>query len=360
MIPATSSNSDLGQGTKNPIVHLFPHSTFVLSFIENNNKYFNKDDHCYIVYGKAFASIKEMSDEDNIVRIKEFADLDASTMQKIKDSKKIIVHSFFSNDLMLFLLFHRLYKKSYILLWGAEFYTLRSSLTGFMGIYSRFRKWCMRKAKVFITLIPEDYEYVEKYICSKKNLVASYYGEDVAYKPKKKKHEGLRVLVGNSATSTNRHHEALSWLQHFTSNDIQVFAPLSYGDKGYGEEVAEYGKLLFGEKFFPLLDYMEANEYHHLLSTIDVAIFNNDRQQAMGNINYLLQIGTKVFLRTDTSMWNHFSLSCKCQVFDVEGIQNQTFQDFGSYQEAARKQNNEAINARFQALPQRWQNVYDD
>ena len=49
------------------------------------------------------------------------------------------------------------------------------------------------------------------------------------------------------------------------------------------------------------------NKKHANKDSIEIAIFNNDRQQAMGNITALLGMKSKVFIRDDTSMWSNFS-----------------------------------------------------
>lgn len=49
---------------------------------------------------------------------------------------------------------------------------------------------------------------------------------------------------------------------------------------------------------------MNPEEYCSFLSEMDVAVFNNNRQQGMANIALLANLGTKVFIRNDTSMWD--------------------------------------------------------
>ena len=49
-------------------------------------------------------------------------------------------------------------------------------------------------------------------------------------------------------------------------------------NKEYGQKVIEYGKRLFKEKFKPILNYMSAEEYSKLLNSVQVAVFNHNRQ----------------------------------------------------------------------------------
>jgi hypothetical protein len=49
---------------------------------------------------------------------------------------------------------------------------------------------------------------------------------------------------------------------------------------------------------------MTLDEYLKFLKSIDIAIFNHERQQAMGNTINLLGMGKKVFMRTGLSHYD--------------------------------------------------------
>lgn len=68
-----------------------------------------------------------------------------------------------------------------------------------------------------------------------------------------------------------------------------------------------------------MTDFMAFDEYLDFLSNIDVAIFNHERQQAMGNKITLLGLGKKVYMRSDITPWSTFSEK-GIQVFDIENI----------------------------------------
>ena len=48
---------------------------------------------------------------------------------------------------------------------------------------------------------------------------------------------------------------------------------------------------------------MPFERYIELLSDIDIAVFNHNRQQGLGNTTTLLGLGKKVYLRSDTTTW---------------------------------------------------------
>lgn len=66
---------------------------------------------------------------------------------------------------------------------------------------------------------------------------------------------------------------------------------------------------------------MDYEKYVELLSTCNVGIYYNDRQQGMGNINTLLRLGKKVYLRKGTSMWNNYKKN-NFILFDVDELNN--------------------------------------
>lgn len=84
----------------------------------------------------------------------------------------------------------------------------------------------------------------------------------------------------------------------------------------YKDKVVNEGKRIFDDKFNPLLDFMDLQEYLEILNKIDIAIFNHKRQQAVGNITSLLGFGKKVYIRSDITTWE-FCKVHELKVFDA-------------------------------------------
>ena len=85
---------------------------------------------------------------------------------------------------------------------------------------------------------------------------------------------------------------------------------MSYsGKKGYVDHVLQSGRLLLGENFSPLLDFMPLDEYNRLQSDVSVALFGNWRQEAIGNIIVALYLGAKVFLSHVNPVYEWHSLT---------------------------------------------------
>ena len=144
------------------------------------------------------------------------------------------------------------------------------------------------------------------------NLYKEYY-----IKPKE--HSTINIQLGNSADPTNNHIDVLKQLTKYKEENIQIFAPISYGNKEYAKEVILYGNDIFGDKFIPLTDFMPFEKYLEFLGTIDIAIFAHKRQQAMGNIISLLGMGKKVYMRSDITPWQLFD-RIDVKVFDLNDI----------------------------------------
>lgn len=115
------------------------------------------------------------------------------------------------------------------------------------------------------------------------------------------------ILVNHQASTTGNHLTILRKLRSFSGiEDYQITSPLSYGSRTVRWYVSWRGKSLFEEKFHALEDYMRRDDYHKLIGQIEVAIFGQLRQEAAGNIEFLLSNGTKVFMREKNTLFRHY------------------------------------------------------
>lgn len=112
----------------------------------------------------------------------------------------------------------------------------------------------------------------------------------------KKKFQRL-VLLGNSGKPTNNHLDAFLLLAKHPCKDFGIVCPLSYGYKDYIKWVIEKGRSFFGERFIPLLDFLDPKVYGTILNQIDVAMMFHNRQQGFGNTRLLLSLGKKVYMK---------------------------------------------------------------
>jgi c-di-GMP-related signal transduction protein len=105
--------------------------------------------------------------------------------------------------------------------------------------------------------------------------------------------------------------------------NIQIYCPLSYGSYiKYKETVKQKGLELFGERFIPIERFMQFEEYKAFLETIDIAVFNHKRQEAMGVTLTLLSLGKEVYVNSSTASFQSFSQR-GFQLFDNALIQTE-------------------------------------
>lgn len=316
------------------IVHIIHRDKFTDGYVNFMNKYLTYYNHLFYTVNKGF-DIKVTSD-DNVVFLSSFNDLiHKENKCHLKSADIIIISGFFFVDQMEAFFNKKILKKTYFHLWGGDFYCLANNDSIKRIISNILRKYFFSNAGGIINLIPGDYEILCKYCTPKgKHFVAPVCGDGTTQKliselrKVKKETEPYRILVGNSATETNQHIEILHILEKFKDKNIEIICPLSYGDKKYAELVIEEGNRIFGNKFKPLLEYMDKKDYFKMVATSCVAIFNNNRQQAMGNISATLGLGCKVYIRSDTPMWKTFHSDRQYCIYRVEDIESMSFDEF--------------------------------
>lgn len=316
-------------------LHIISLDKFTKGFINFIYSEYNKNEHFFVVSGNDKKYIFEY-DNENVLFFKSYKEFTKDKIVKswAEEANLIIINGLFGNE-KCFLRFPLSYlKKTYLMFWGGDFYPLKKK-TGLKFIKQNYKKFIIKRALGVINLIEGDYkELISRVNTKAKKFVAPMCddGTDLKLRKKysliKKDDNPIKILLGNSATETNMHFEAIDWLSKFKEQNIQIICPLSYGNMEYGRKVEEYGKSVFGDRFLPVTNYMNLEEYYKFISTIKIAVFNNNRQQAMGNINTLIGMKCKVYIRHDTCMWEQFSSVKGYTVYDSLTIKDESFDDF--------------------------------
>lgn len=163
----------------------------------------------------------------------------------------------------------------------------------------------------FSCCVPSDYDDLKSALpnFTAKFLPLNYYSkEDVFLQGSDiTDFSGTDILLGNSATATNNHIEALTTLRNLGMEGRKVITPLNYGDENYKSEIIRAGKRLLGDSFVPLTEYMTLAEYNKAISNCGNVIMNHIRQQAIGNISAALLRGGKVFLRPESKIFKYYT-----------------------------------------------------
>lgn len=316
---------------KYKIVHIIANDKFIKPFIDVVEKNFHIRDHLFIfMYGRNENDFP-ITKAENIVNInnlfvgkKNIIKLSKNITPYIKQADKVILHSLFSSDLINYLYLNQTFlKKCYWVMWGGDLYPHVISKKTLRNLFGRYRKkQVIKKLGGLITYIKGDYELAQKWYGAKGKYYECFMYPSNLYKEydiEEKKHQMINIQVGNSADSTNNHLEVFEKLEKYKTENIKIIVPLSYGNNTYRKEIIEQGKKRFGEKFEPLTEFMPFNNYLDLLAEIDIAIFNHNRQQAMGNIITLLGLGKKVYMRNNITPWKMFE-NIGIDVYDVANI----------------------------------------
>lgn len=326
------------------IVHIMPQTTFlkdIISLLELCNI---GHKHIVLVYTREKLAVTSAHDNIEIVRIYNAMLHYRYIVKYLRKADAVVLHSLFCPISLLVLLYiHRqLLLKANLILWGGDLYCYKDINKNFkLRIREYFRKPILENFSCISSLTVGDYELAERiYHVQGKYFPITYSNPEKfnicftklrGLDSDKEQSNIIHIQIGNSATETNKHMEILEELAKFKHENIKIYAPLSYGDLNYAKYIIDKGHCIFGEKFIPLTKFMKFDEYICYLNKIDIAIFNNNRQQALGNISLLGMMGAKIYIRNDTSMWKHYNDYIKFKCYDINKLSTATYNEFLDY-----------------------------
>ncbi len=359
---------------KKRICHIISKEKFTYGYISFFSLKMNDFKHIFYVinhYGDFQLPQREniylVSNPLDLIQVKKY-------LNNLYTADKIIISGVFYTKLILAceLFRNRLIKKTYLHFWGGDFYCYAAN-NKTHRIRQKIKRVLLspvyRNAAGLIFLIKGEYERFVKLLgIENRNFIAP-----VPDDPQDKRwfelineaadHQEVRILLGNSRVPTNCHEEAINALAKYKDKDIRVFCPLSYplGNNIYRESIIKIGHETFGDKFIPMLEFLPYNEYRRFLASIDIGVFANNRQQAMGNIGGLVQLGKKVYIKQDTSMWQRYSDE-NYIIFDFNQIFSMSFEEFIHMAKKVKKANiNTGKQTNYtQAAKEAWSLVLND
>lgn len=186
-----------------------------------------------------------------------------------------------------------------------------------------YKRKLINKIDIFSPVLYEDYLLVKQSI---NNFTLKYvswnYGtleDDLIRGFEGKSVNGNNILLGNSASLTNNHLDALELLKTINLGPRKVVAPLSYGDLAYKNYIIGQSKATLGSAFTPLIDFMPIDDYIEILQSCSIVIMNHLRQQALGNIVIALYLGAKVFLNKENPIYQFF-INLDAVIYDIESL----------------------------------------
>lgn len=156
----------------------------------------------------------------------------------------------------------------------------------------------MQSIDIFCPVLTNEYAEIDWPISSKPMLMDWNYGtmEDNWAKADDTVLCGNNILLGNSATLTCNHLDGIDLLSDANCADAKLIIPLSYGDKQYGKLVKSYANEHYAGEVVALEGFVPFDDYMKLISSCSCVVMPHKRQQGVGNIIALLNLGAKVFL----------------------------------------------------------------
>jgi dTDP-N-acetylfucosamine:lipid II N-acetylfucosaminyltransferase len=312
-------------------LHIMHNEKFIAPFISFTEDYLHKKEHLFIILGGVSEEIIPIPHQSNIriidrklLKILNIIAFSRAVKKYFIAADKVIVHGLFTGNVINFLLLNTKFcQKTSWVVWGEDLYGYRNRNKNFRSRFNNLRKQLVvKKMAGLITYIKGDYDLAKNWYGAKGQYYECLMYPSNLYKEypvQPKTDSTTNILIGNSADPSNNHLEILKILEPYKEGRIRIYAPLSYGPQAYGREVEKTGQQMFGEKFIALTDFMVFDKYLELLGKIDIAIFNHDRQQAMGNIIPLLGLGKKVYMRrniTPRRLFDELGIS----VFDIDSF----------------------------------------
>lgn len=331
------------------ILHLFPdtNKVFTIPYMKLIKKNDSEKVHIFVVWGN---SVPEYPVE-NVYFINGLSK-GVELLKLILRADKIILHSMFIPKYLLIInLIPNAIAKTYWVIWGGDLHFHEHSRECFWyKIYDIYRGFFIRKLKGICTLAKGDYELAQKWYRTKAEYFQAIYKVDeLAYAqnlPIKQPNDTIRILIGNSATETNNHIHAFNVLKKLKNENIEIFCPLSYGDVRYADFVENCGREIFGAKFIPIRKLLSSKAYIDLLNSVDIGIFDNTRQQALGNIYLLLVMKKKLYLNSGSEMWESLHDVENIEIYDINEIESSSMKDVISMKEDSKEKNRTIVLAK--------------
>lgn len=352
------------------IVHIVTNGRFTAGYVNFMKQYMPPYKHIFIISG--IFDGNQFIDDENFYFVNKSVEIlmNVEIRKLLKRSYKIIVSGVFNTHAAVAFLGKRQLQKTFLHFWGGDFYCLREPVDRLKPFIKNVLKiYCCKKCAGLIFLIEGEYDFFfeithianNHYVApmprnmNRKIRFADYRINENAADGKTL----YNVLVGNSATDTNHHLEVFEMLKRFPLEKMEVYVPLSYGEASYRNMILREGRRLLGGAFHPIMDYMKYEDYVRFLAGMDIGIFNNDRQQGMGNITIMLALGKKVYARDDTSMWKRYINEGKC-IYPISLIKESEFDTFVFFDEKD-KQRNEMLEDNYDPVKvtkEKWNNIF--
>ena len=236
----------------------------------------------------------------------------------------------------------------------SSFHLLKKRLYKFLfpSKNERIIKTFIQNLEFFCFWNPYDYNLLQQHYRTTASFVPFIYStfgvDEVNLIPDITK--PAKILVNHSGSRTGNHLTILNELKKLNPKlpKESLLVPLSYGNPENISKVDHFCSEIFGSQYKPLLKFLPKDEYDKLLESVTIAFFGHRRQEAGGNILYLLASGVKVFLREDNNLLSFFK-EIGVTIFSFEN-DFERFMNLEPLDEDLQLLNHEIISQRFSEI----------
>ena len=331
------------------IVHLLPATSFAVELVNFLNSFVDHSKHLFI-FKSGPTLYWAAAEADNVIEGNLF-----TLKIDLRKTKKIIAHSLLlKSDIRYFYNNPQLLDRTYWVVYGGDLYDFKNTHE------SNFVKYNLKG--VLTTFDKPEYnkQYGEK-LCMEiifpdKSL------KNIELKPRKTKGETINILVNHCSDKSS--FDILSNLEKYKNENIKIYSGLAYTSVYQSlhmkKDIIKYGKKLFGDKFVPVTQWMDKDEYMEFLKRFDVLILGMDRQQGIGNLRGSLLSGAKAFLNVNNPIYESLE-NIGLTIFDCNSIKDLTFEEFINLKERDRTKNREIFVKRSDEnyIKDLWSKVFD-
>lgn len=189
--------------------------------------------------------------------------------------------------------------------------------------YKKLRKRALERIDYFQPVISVEYDIMQS--IDSFRAKEFYYPHCLTFFPEKfkKRNEYGSILFGNSANPYNNHLDVWQSICDYLPCMNKIIIPLSYGYKDYSILIRNNIKSSQLNISY-LTEFLSPINYFNIVSECSYAVFGVIRQHSMGNINYCLRNGIKIFLYKDSMVYQYLK-RLGYKVFTIEGINEKSF-----------------------------------
>lgn len=227
-----------------------------------------------------------------------------SIIPKVRNADVVILNGLFYPIWLIVILITMSYRKELVWIgWGGDIYIEKKLLA---------REWAYRLiiqqfVDVIALPVPQDIEKLKGRFKNYKGKIGGFWfptqlvdAECSSFHCANQR-SVKRIMIGHSADPSNHHLRIIDALAkingQYLGERVEYVFVLAYGSKEYAGKVLDYARHQLGNNnVIAITEMIAPNDYYKFLNSIDIGIFDQERQQAGHNIVMLASLGAKIFI----------------------------------------------------------------